>query len=211
MLGHSFNAIKGLSTRIPLSEKIKALTGLFGIRLDEEQEYFLIRSNGDNEIRKYNALMLASITMPINGDTEATQAYAYQDLNDYIFGKNQQSQQIAKTSVWTCKNSQHRDGSDFITMSFILSSKYNNENIPAPIDQRIKIHQQPPQMIACRSYSGPSIKEKVLKHSEELKSWVKQYSSYIMADDVEVAEYDRPSTLPFLRKNEVRIAVKGVS
>lgn len=195
----------------PLAEKLKAIPGIFGIRLNEEPEYFLIRSNGEKEIRKYSDFTLASISVPIDGNCERAQAVAYSALSNYIFGKNRLSHKISMTAVVLHEGKAQEDGSKDMTMSFILPCKYNLENTPVPLDSRIKLTQKSSHMVACRKYSGPNDEEKVQKYSSELREWLSQYSSYKVASQVQVAEYDGPSTLSFLRKYEVHIDIKGVS
>ena len=101
------------------------------------------------------------------------------------------------------------EGGGYLTMRFILPSKYNLNNAPRPLDQLIKLHQKASQMVACRAYSGPNDEFKVQKYSLELRAWISQYSSYKAALQVHVAEYDSPGTISFLRKNEVQIDVKS--
>lgn len=194
---------------MPFTEKLKVIPGIFGIRLNEEPEYYLIRSNGEKEIRKYSALTMASIIIPIEDNYEQAQSQAYLALCNYIFGKNHLSHKMAMASV--VLHEFQNDGRKNMTMSFILPSKYNLENVPEPLDSRIKLFQKSSCMVACRKYSGPSDEEKVQKYTSELRDWLSQYSSYKVATQAQVAEYDGPSTLSFLRKYEVHIDVRGVS
>ncbi len=209
MFDININVNNELEPPMPLTEKLKVISGIFGIRLGEEPEYYLIRSHGEKEIRKYGELTLASITVPVHGDHQRAQAQAYSALSNYIFGKNQSAQQMAMTAAVLHEDKPQQDGAAYLTMTFILPSKFNIENAPAPIDERIKIHQKSAHMVACRVYSGPNDESKVQKYTSELREWLDQYSSYKAASEVQVAEYDGPSTIPFLRKNEVHIDVEG--
>lgn len=196
---------------MPLTEKLKAIPGIFGIRLNEEPEYYLIRSNGEKEIRKYSDFTMASITVPVEDNYEQARFQAHSTLCNYIFGKNHLSHQMAMASVVLHEVKLQDDGRKNITMSFILPSKYNFENAPEPLDSRIILNQKSSCMVACRKYSGPNDEEKVQKYTLELRDWLSQYSSYKVAPQVQVAEYDGPSTLSFLRKYEVHIDVRGMS
>ena len=103
------------------------------------------------------------------------------------------------------------DGDGFLTMSFILPNKFNLKNAPQPNDRRIKLHQKDAQMVACRSFNGPNDEKKVQKCTTELREWLGQYSSYRAESNFKLAVYNRPQTLPFLRKNEVHIDVRTVN
>lgn len=194
-----------------LSEKIKVITGIFGLRLGEEPEYYLIRSNGEMEIRKYSHLTLATISVPFNEDPESAETKAYQALNGYLLGKNDSGEHIDMTASLLREETKLPDGDGFLTMSFILPNRFNLKNAPRPTDQRIKLHQKGAQMVACRSFNGPADEKKVQKYNSELRNWLGQYSSYRAESQVKIAVYNRPQTLPFLRKNEVHIDVKTVN
>ncbi len=202
---------KELGSALHFSERIKAVTGFFGMRLGEGPEYYLIRSNGEREIRKYSALTLASISLPFNGSLDLVVNNSFQALSAYLAGKNELKETIEMTAAIFYEETRLQEGDGFLTTSFILPNKIELKNAPPPIDQRIKLHQQPPQMVACRSFVGPADEDKVQKYSAELREWLKQYSSYRAENQVKVAEYNRPQTLSFLRKNEVHIDVKTVT
>lgn len=211
MFDVNVHANKDSVSMMHLSEKLKAISGVFGVRLGEAPKYYLIRSSGEKEIRKYSALTLASISIPYNERQEQVQADAYQALSGYHFGKNDLAEHIAMTAAILHEETRFEDGEGFLTMSFILPNKYNLKNAPSPVDQRIKLHQKPSHMVACRSFSGPSDEQKVRKYSSELREWLSQYSSYKAEAQVQVAEYNPPQTISFLRKNEVHIDVKSVN
>lgn len=202
---------KELTSAMHLSEKLKVISGIFGLRLGEEPEYYLIRSNGEKEIRKYSNLNLATISVPFNENPESAEAMAYQALSAYLLGKNDSAEHIEMTASILREVTKLDDGDGFLTMSFILPNKYDLKNAPQPNDRRIKLHQRAAQMVACRSFNGPTDEKKVEKYSSELREWLGQYSSYRAEPQVKLAVYNRPQTLPFLRKNEVHIDVRTVN
>lgn len=211
MFDININVNKELASAMHLSEKIKAISGIFGLRLGEEPEYYLIRSNGEKEIRKYSNLHLATISVPFNESPEVAETKAYQALSAYLLGKNESAEHIEMTATILREVTKLDEDDGFLTMSFILPNKYNLKNAPLPNDRRIKLHQKPAQMVACRSFNGPTDEKKVQKYSSELREWLGQYSSYRVDSQVKLAVYNRPQTLPFLRKNEVHIDVRTVN
>lgn len=194
-----------------LSEKLKVISGIFGLRLGEEPEYYLIRSNGEKEIRKYSKLTLATISVPFNENPQAAETKAYQVLSRYLLGKNDSSEHIEMTASMLREITNLDDGDGFLTMSFILPNKFSLKNAPQPNDRRIKLHQKDAQMVACRSFNGPTDDKKVQQYTTELREWLGQYSSYRAESNVKLAVCNRPQTLPFLRKNEIHIDVRTVN
>ena len=193
------------------SEKFKAVSVFFGMRMGEGPKFHLVRSNGEKEIRKYSALTLASISLPFSLlSLELVQLNSYKALSGYLSGKNDLAEKIGITSAILHEETQLQEGDGFITMSFILPNKFDLKNAPRPIDQRIKLHQQPPKMVACLAFSGPADEQKIQKYSTELREWLSQYSSYKVDQQVKIAEYNSPKTLSFLRKNEIQIDLKTV-
>lgn len=193
----------------PFSEKIKSVPGLFGIRPSGDPEYFLIRSNGMKQIRKYSDVVMASIVLPVERDCDSVQTAAYEILSHYFFGHNQSAQKIAMTLIVFYEEKQWENGESALKVSFVLPGNYSIEKAPLPLDPRIKLYKKSSQMVACLSYSGPNDKIKVQKYSDELKCWLQQFDSYKAVSDIQVAEYYGPSTISFFKKNEVHIDLKG--
>ena len=211
MFDININVNKELASAMHLSEKIKAISGIFGLHLGEEPEYYLVRSNGEKEIRKYSHLNLATISVPFNEDPDAAEVKAYQALSAYLLGKNDSAEHIEMTAAIISEVTKPDDEDGFLSMSFILPNKFNLKKAPLPHDCRIKLHQRPAQMVACRSFRGPTDEKKIQKYNLELRDWLEEYSSYRADSQVKLAVYNRPQTLPFLRKNEVHIDVKTVN
>ena len=211
MFNINIHVHKELASAMHFSEKIKAISGIFGLRLGEEPEYYLIRSSGEMEIRKYSNLTLATISVPFNENPEAAETKAYLALSAYFFGKNDSAEHIEMTASILREVTKLDDDDGFLSMSFILPNIFNLKNAPLPNDRRIKLHQKSAQMVACRSFTGPTDEKKVQKYTTELREWLGQYSSYRAEPQVKLAVYNRPQTLSFLRKNEVHIDVRTVN
>lgn len=202
---------------IPFSEKLKGIPGIFGIRLGEEPGYDILAYDDEVEIRSYKQHLLASIT--INGSFEEARKEAFLALASYIFGKNKDRKNLKMTTpVLQEENSQLTMTSPVIheptglgwTMSFVLPSKYNLASAPTPKDRRIHLFNQQARVVACLRYSGVNNQEKIKKHSAELMRWLSKNHLYDPIGEIQSAEYDGPSTIAFLRKNEVLIEVNGL-
>ena len=206
------------SPTIPFTEKLKGIPGIFGIRLADGPTYEVLTSDGDVEIRSYRPLLLASIT--INGNFEEARKEAFVSLANYVFGKNKDKKKLKMTiPVLQEEKSDklamtspilHEPTDSGWTLSFFLPTEYNLATVPTPNDRRIHLFTRPARVMACLRYSGLNSQEKIKKHSLELLDWVEKNDLYDLIGTIQSAEYDGPSTIPFLRKNEVLIEVNGL-
>ncbi len=200
---------------IPLSEKLKGIPGIFGIRLGEGPLYEVVESHGQMEIRKYRPFILASIT--INGSFEEARKEAFLCLANYIFGKNKDKKLLKMTTPVL-----QEETNDILpmtspvlqepthngwTLSFILPLKYTLATAPTPKDKRIHLHKNPERLVATLRYSGVNDQEKIRKYSAELIQWLSRKYIYSPSGEIQSAQYDGPATIPFLRKNEIHIEV----
>lgn len=206
------------SLTIPLSEKLKGIPGIFGIRLGHSPAYDVLHSENDVEIRSYRPLLLASIT--INGSFDSARKEAFVALANYIFGKNKDKKHLKMTSpvlqeetsdvlAMTSPVLQEPTGLGW-TMSFVLPSEFNLATAPTPKDRRIHLFNQPARVVACLRYRGVNSQDKIKKHSAELMRWLSKHHLYDPIGEIQSAQYDGPTTIPFLRKNEVLVEVNGI-
>ena len=205
---------------VPLAEKLKGLTGFFGIRLVEQPEYYILRSDGEKEVRKYHPMMMASVIVPVESGLQKARENAFMNLAAYIFGRNETSLHIPMTApVLEEHHCSKRDlklpvserlQTGVLMMSFILPINYGPENTPSPLDSRIILHRKPTHKLASIAYSGHNDSEKLQAKEAELRNWVRGFPNYRTQEEVVVAQYDGPSTPAFLRKNEIHIEIRCV-
>lgn len=211
-------AVENSTLSVPLSEKLKGIPGIFGIRLSGGPAYDILTSDEEVEIRSYRPLLLASIT--INGSFDQARKEAFAILTSYIFGKNKDKKNLKMTTpVLQEENNDvlpmtspviHEPTGLGWTMSFVLPVEYNLATAPTPRDRRIHLYNQPARVLAVLRYSGVNNQAKIKKYSAELMRWLSKNHLYDPIGEIQSAEYDGPSTIPFLRKNEVLIEVNGL-
>ena len=196
------------NTEIPLSEKVKSLPGFFGIHLEEQAPYEVIKSDDGVEVRCYKPQIHAKIT--VRGDFKTAQKEAFNILAGYIFGENQLKEKIPMTTPILLENKpEHKkELSQEWTMTFILPQNYFIHSAPSPQDRRITLHERPLQLVASVSYAGINNEEKVNEYMELLKKWLKKRPWYIPLNGFQAAQFDGPLTIPFFRKNEIHVEVK---
>jgi hypothetical protein len=190
------------SPSVPLSEKLKGIPGIFGIRLGEEELYSTLQTEGEIEIRKYVPLILASIT--VQGDFEQASKQAFLSLSNYIFGHNKDNKKLQMLVPVL----QEMNLNDW-TMSFIMPLKYSLTTIPTPINKNIHLHKYPERLVATLKYSGTNTEDKIQDYSTELIDWLSNNQEYTPVGEIQCAQYDSASTISFLRKNEIHIEVRA--
>lgn len=189
---------------IPITEKVKVLPGFFGLALEEQAPYEIIKVDAGIEIRCYRPQVRASIT--VVGEYKASHKEAFNSLASYIFGSNQETQKIQMTTPVLLAESKVKEW----TMSFILPQSFMLENAPKPDDSRILLEERPLHLVASISYAGINNEEKIEEYTGILKKWLKKRPWYVPLSEFKTAQFDGPLTIPFFRKNEIHIEVKHI-
>lgn len=194
-----------------LSKNFRAFSGIFGFRRGEVPEFYLVRSNGEMEVRKYCHLNMASISIPLSDHSSTAKSSAHQALNSYRLGCISLTERIDRAAAIWQEETTFENGEYFLTISMIMPKKFNQKTAPEPNDCRIALHHRPSQMVACRRFVGTADEQKIHKYSAELRVWLSQYFSYRPEPQLKLTFYNPPQTLSFLRTNEVHIDVRTVN
>lgn len=186
----------------------------------EEPKYEVLEQFGDIELRRYEPMLIAETW--VNGSMNDASSRGFRILADYIFGNNtapsgnrqeiamtapvtMQPQEIAMTAPVTL---QQQDGR--WRVHFVMPSAYTYETLPKPNNPQVTIRQRPEANYAVVSFSGFAGDRKTAQIAEALLAWMEEYGLTPLASP-EVARYDPPWRLPFMRRNEVMIAFARAS
>lgn len=158
----------------------------------ETQNYELIKSMNNFEIRFYPSVIKAKVTSDRN----------FAKLFRYISGNNEGSEKIAMTSpVYTTQKG------DKNTMEFVLPSKYSIQNVLQPLDKEIQIYSTKPGYYAAIQFGGYSNSEKVKKNHEVLLQKLAE-NGYKTNQKLPISlTYNSPYKV-FNRRNEVLIRIE---
>jgi hypothetical protein len=106
---------------------------------------------------------LATITSSAKSYRELGNS-GFQRLAHYIFGGNETKQKIAMTSPV------HMDINDEgSSMSFVMPSAYDINNLPRPNDANVKLHQTPGEYVAAIAFGGFANDASIKKYAAELE------------------------------------------
>ncbi|WP_254761838.1 SOUL family heme-binding protein [Natrinema marinum] len=160
------------------------------------------------EIRRYPQLVLVETTA---GDERT----AFQRLFRYISGSNARSEDIAMTAPVATRGESismttpvrtDSDGGG-VTMAFYLPASYSPATAPTPTDPAVQLVVEPPRTVAARRFSWYPTDDRVDRQRERLLEALSRRD--IEPSDAPVLlQYNDPWTPPFLRTNEVEVALE---
>jgi hypothetical protein len=92
-------------------------------------------------------------------------------------------------------------------VNFVMPSQYTLATLPKPNNSLVKIKSVPAKKFAVIRFSGLVDEEKMSKKVSDLEQWINSKQLKVIGN-AELARYNPPWTLPFLRRNEVLIEVE---
>jgi hypothetical protein len=184
----------------------------------EEPKFTLLEKDQAFELRAYAPKIIAEVV--VDGDMREASSKGFRLIADFIFGNNTaQSGKSEKISMTTPVSIEPRAEKISMTapvgvqqanegwkLYFVMPSQYDLETLPKPNNPLVSIKQTPSQKFAVIRFSGLVDEEKMAKKVVELTHWIES-KNLKMISAPELARYNPPWTLPFLRRNEVMIAV----
>jgi len=169
----------------------------------EEQKYTVILKDKDFEIRFYPSATIATINS--NAKTyKDLSGPGFRKLAGYIFGGNETNTSISMTSPV------HMDINDSVsTMSFVMPSSYNQENLPKPNDPNVLIQKTADEYVAVIRFGGFASDKDLIFYSDKLHDILEQkgITSYGHA---RFLGYNPPFQLVD-RRNEIIVSVNWKS
>jgi hypothetical protein len=183
----------------------------------EEPNYTVIEKSGEFELRVYAPMIVAETL--VDGSMDKASSDGFRRVADYIFGNNTApqggSQKISMTAPVTVEpksekismtapvSVQQTDGK--WRLHFVMPSQYTMETLPKPNNPAVTLREVPSSNFAVIRFSGLVGEEKVAKKTAELMTWLTS-KGITPKGTPELARYNPPWTLPFLRRNEVMVA-----
>lgn len=179
--------------------------------------YNVLEKDGAVEIRRYDTMVLATADMP--GGMDQGDNQAFQKLFDYISGANVTADKIAMTAPVFMQEKQEgqkiemtapvfmSENENRETMSFVLPSSFTFETAPKPTDPAVRLEKVDNFTVVAIDFSGFLNQSNIQTHRQTLENWLKA-SNYMQTAPYQVAGYNPPWTIPFLRRNEILIPVE---
>ncbi|MDG1945744.1 MAG: heme-binding protein [Halioglobus sp.] len=185
----------------------------------EEPAFTLIKQSESFEVRLYAPRIIAETA--VSGNMKKASSSGFKAIANFIFGNNRdpgsgQAESISMTAPVILQSSSvdafaasnaASDGSEQAwEVSFFMPSQYNLESLPKPNNSAVKVRSLPASYAAVMRFSGFSGAGKVAENTRALQQWIQQQELSILGT-AQLARYNPPWTLPFMRRNEIIIEV----
>lgn len=187
----------------------------------EEPDYTIVRTFADFELRRYPSYAVAETEVAGPFDEAGNQAFRI--LAGYIFGDNrantkiemtapvsqrpavQEGERIEMTAPVVQRPASGTDGDSFV-VSFVMPDRFTVDQLPEPVDPRVRLREEPGKLMAVRRYSGGWSEKNYRENETQLLRAVKEAGLNQVAAPV-YARYNSPFSLWFMRRNEVMVEV----
>lgn len=198
---------------IPVLLLLPSGCSIVGIRNTEEPNYKVVKKDGPIEIRQYKSYIIAETSIANSNYKEAGNK-AFRILFNYISGQNIKKEKIEMTAPVLAEGEKidmtapviQQKQKEKWNYAFVLPLKYTMTTAPLPTSDQIQIKEVQGSYVAVIRYSGTRSIEGYQKHTEKLKSWLKEQNIKMLSEPRSAA-YDPPWTVPALRRNEVMLDI----
>ena len=186
--------------------------------MTEEQKYTVERKFPKFEVRRYEACVLADVT--VSTDFQSAGSIAFRSLIGYISGSNQPNTKIAMTSP-VIQESKSEDSSTKIAMtspviqessndlqivSFVMPAGMTLHDLPLPTNSKVTLREMPEQSVAVSRFTGRWTESAYERQLAQLRQQLDQ-NEMTEIGPPRYARFDPPWTPSFLRRNEIQIPI----
>lgn len=177
--------------------------------LQPAPDYEVLASDRSLEVRRYPEQVVAE-TYVAEADFERALEHGFQRIAKYIFGGNRTGESLQMTSPVTTTTGtsevtalSHDDGH---LVTFLMPPGRTVADLPVPNDARVVVRTQPGKLVAVYRFSGRYTSEAVAKAELLFRAELAQHGLRAHGAP-SFSGYDAPSTLPFLRRNEIWVEI----
>ena len=166
----------------------------------EGYKYSIIKTYKDFEIRIYEASLFTLVKINTDNYKQAS-SKGFSILGGYIFGKNENKEQIPMTSpvAMTLEKKE-------MTMLFLVPERFTKENLPKPENTKIEFIEMPEKKMAAVTFSGWAIDKKIEKYKLLLIKLLDE-KGIKYANKFSVLGYNPPYEILF-RRNEIIVELE---
>ena len=184
--------------------------------MTEQQEYRVLKSHGDVELREYAACVVADVV--VSGSAEQAGSAAFRPLFQYISGANRGAEPLEMTApviqkpaserlAMTAPVIQEAVGTDEWTVSFVLPAGRSLSDYPVPTDSRVSLRAVPGETAAAIRWSGRWTESNIERRTATLRQAIAE-AGWEESGEPRWARFDPPWKPPFARRNEIVIPVR---
>ncbi|MFO0362220.1 MAG: SOUL family heme-binding protein, partial [Flavobacteriales bacterium] len=127
----------------------------------EMYPYVVVKTYDAFEVRKYEASLFTTVTLPPNSYKESS-SQGFSTLAGYIFGGNERGEKIAMTSPVAMSLE------DSMTMMFMVPKKFSKETLPRPNQSHIEFREEPAKTVAAITFGGWADDKRIAEYKKQL-------------------------------------------
>jgi hypothetical protein len=186
----------------------------------EEPKFSLIEKSDDFELRLYKPMIVAETY--VDGSLSEASSAGFRLIAGYIFGGNKSRQGFSPERIAMTAPVTFEPSSQKLAMTapvvverketrwrvhFVMPAGYTLDSLPIPNDSRVSLREIAEQRTAVIVFSGFAGEDKVKDKTAALFDWIRP-RGLDATSSPQLARYNPPWTLPFLRRNEILIDIK---
>jgi hypothetical protein len=181
----------------------------------EEAAHTVIVSDGAIELRRYDPMIVAEVS--VTGSRDSAGNRAFQPLFQYISGANVDRSAIDMTTpvtrergtkiAMTAPVTQEAGEDGSWRVAFVMPREWTMETLPAPVNPAITLRTVPGRDIAAIRFSGYARVTNEDAAEEALREWLRSRDYTVVGEPV-YAGYDAPFVPGPFRRNEVLLEVQ---
>lgn len=201
-------------SKVEIDRIVDNMGMIFGKIDVERPPYDVVARGGDFEVRSYPRITIAKVVADGDGHDNGM----FRILAKYIgvFGTalNAEGTKMAMTAPVLSSSKAQAEMKPTIlsskggAMAFVLPKSFSAATAPVPTDERIKVEDVAARHVAVHTFSGLATESSAAKKAAMLQDSLEKAGYTIKDTGYELARYNPPFTLPFLRTNEIWFSVE---
>lgn len=172
--------------------------------MTQRQEFRLIRSYSDFELREYNPCVIAEVRVSAHYSTASSAAFG--SLFRYISKGNKTAQKIAMTAPVIAAQRTDKSQTDEWFVSFVMPSGSNIGHLPDPNDPNVVLRELGTETCIALSFRGNANAERAEKEINKLRAAALR-ENLSLSDESRICRFDPPFKPGFMQYNEIVIPV----
>ncbi|KRO32570.1 MAG: hypothetical protein ABR64_00650 [Actinobacteria bacterium BACL2 MAG-121001-bin67] len=170
--------------------------------MTERQEFKLLRTYGDFELREYLPCVIAEVKVSAQYSTASSSAFA--SLFNYISSGNKSSEKIAMTAPVIAAQKTDSSESDEWYVSFVMPSGATFGQLPHPNNSQVKLRELATETCVAKPFRGRATEELSHKITQELRASASK-ANIALSNETRICRFDPPFKPGLFHYNEIVI------
>jgi hypothetical protein len=172
--------------------------------MTKRQEFRVLETFRDFEIREYQPCVIAEVAVPAEYSEASSRAFS--SLFGYISSGNKNSEKISMTAPVISAQKPTESGPETWYVSFVMPAGSRFENMPKPNDAKVILRDLDSEMCVAQSFRGKATAELSKKMEEQLRA-AGARENLTLSAETRICRFDPPFKPGFLQYNEIVIPI----